>query len=119
MIGGLLDGDTSSSLVRLITLPSGKATLDGRLATGVHDAAGGAYKGSLYVFGGGAASEVATVQRLSPGQVAAKAGTLPAPRSDLVEAQADGKVVLLGGYDGTKAFDRRAGQHRRQSPSPC
>jgi hypothetical protein len=104
LIGGLLDGDTSSALVRLISLPSGKATLDGRLATGVHDAAGGAYKGSLFVYGGGGASEVDAVQRLSLGHVAAKAGTLPAPRSDLVEAQAVGKLVLLGGYDGTKAL---------------
>jgi hypothetical protein len=104
MIGGLLDGDTSSSLVRLISLPSGTAALAGRLATGVHDAAGGSYKGRLYVFGGGGAAEVATVQRLSIGHVAAKVGTLPAARSDLVEAQAGGKVVLLGGYDGTNAL---------------
>ncbi len=104
MIGGLLDGDASSSLVRLISLPAGTATLDGRLATGVHDAAGGSYKGSLYVFGGGAAAEVTSVQRLAAGHVAVTVGTLPAARSDLVEAQADGKVVLLGGYDGTKAL---------------
>lgn len=104
MIGGLLDGDTSSSLVRLISLPSGTAALDGRLATGVHDATGGSYKGGLYVFGGGASAEVSTVQRLSIGHVGVKVATLPAARSDLVEAQADGKVVLLGGYDGTNAL---------------
>jgi hypothetical protein len=104
MIGGLLDGDSSSSLVRTISLPSGKATLAGRLAIGVHNAAGAAYHGSLFVYGGGASTAQSTVQRIVLGHVAAKVGTLPAPRSDLVAVQVAGKVVLLGGYDGTNTL---------------
>ena len=62
---------------------------------------GASYKGRLFVYGGTGNGTVATVQRIDRGHVAVDAGVLPAPRADLVEAQAAGKVVLLGGYDGT------------------
>ena len=102
MMGGLLDGDTSSALVRFVSLPSGKATLDARLSVGVHAAAGASYKGHLFVYGGTGNGTVATVSGSTAVDVAVDAGVLPAPRADLVEAQAAGKVALLGGYDGTK-----------------
>ena len=104
MMGGLLDGDTSSALVRLVALPSGKAALDARLSVGVHAAAGASYQGHLFVYGGTGNGTVATVQRIARGHVAVAAGALPAPRAGMVEAQAGGKVVLLGGYDGTNAL---------------
>ena len=104
LLGGLLDGDTSSALVQHLALGSGKVTADGHLKTGVHDAAGAAYKAGLYVYGGGAASEVSSVQKVTRGATAAQVATLPAARSDLVAAVVGSKVVLLGGYDGAQSL---------------
>jgi hypothetical protein len=100
VLGGLLNGDHSASAVRRIALPAGTVTSDGTLSPAVHDAAGAAYKDGLYVYAGGAASEVAGVQKAVSGSTATTAGSLPAPRSDLVAVQVAGKVLLIGGYDG-------------------
>ena len=104
LIGGLLNGDQSSAKVDHLALPAGTVTADGTLATGVHDAAGAAYGGSLYVYAGGASSEVAGVQKVVPGGTSLSVGTLPDPRSDLVEVQVGDKVVLLGGYNGHRSL---------------
>lgn len=104
LLGGLLNGDKSSATVQRVALSSGTVTADGTLATGVHDAAGAAYGGSLYVYAGGAATEVAGVQKAVAGGTSVVAGTLPDPRSDLVAVQAAGKVVLIGGYNGHRSL---------------
>jgi hypothetical protein len=104
VLGGLLNGDHSSAVVQRIALPAGTVTADGTLATGVHDAAGVAYQGSLYVYAGGAAQEVNTVQKAVPGGTSVTAGALPDPRSDLVSVQVGGKVVVLGGYNGHRTL---------------
>ncbi len=101
LLGGLANGDHSSDAVRHVTLRSGRVAAAGRLAVGVHDSAGAAVGGRFLLYGGGAGTEVATVQRIVPGGTAIRAGSLPAPRSDLVAVQSGSTVVLVGGYDGT------------------
>lgn len=104
LLGGLLNGDHSSPDVLRVALPAGTVTADGKLATPVHDAAGAAYQGGLYVYAGGAASEVAAVQKAVPGGTSVTAGALPEPRSDLVTVQVGGKVVAIGGYNGHRTL---------------
>jgi Kelch motif len=66
-----------------------------------HDAAGAVLGSSLFVFGGGAASSSAAVQRFDlathKGSVV---GNLPRPLSDVSSATTGGAVYLIGGYDG-------------------
>ncbi len=52
----------------------------------MHDSAGAVVGGRSYVYAGGAAQEVATVQRAVPGGAATQVGALPQPRSDLAAA---------------------------------
>ena len=101
LAGGLLNGDHSSARVLHVDLATGAVTDDGTLATGVHDAAGAVLGGSSFVYAGGAATEVSGIQRLTPGGPATQVGRLPEPRSDLVVVVAAGKVVVLGGYNGS------------------
>ncbi|MDX6213193.1 MAG: hypothetical protein QOF82_2280, partial [Frankiales bacterium] len=93
LLGGLLNGDHSSAQVQHVALPGGAVTADGRLAVGVHDTAGAVVGTSMVVYAGGAASEVAVVQRAVRGGTAATAGALPQPRSDLVVATVGDQVV--------------------------
>lgn len=100
-MGGLVTGDTSTAAVRVIDPSTGAVTATGRLADPVHDAAGACLGGHAFVFGGGTASTVATVQEWSPSAGATVAGSLPAPRSDLASAVVGSTAYVVGGYDGT------------------
>ncbi len=100
LAGGLSAAQTSLASVFRLDPSSGALTPDGSLARPLHDAAGAVVGHASYVFGGGAATTVATVQRLAPGGTAAVSGALPQPRSDLVAAAVGGRAVVLGGYDG-------------------
>jgi hypothetical protein len=104
LLGGLLNGDHSSAQVQHVTLPGGVVTPDGTLAVGVHDSAGAVVGSGMFVYAGGAASEVAVVQRAVTGGTAVTAGALPQRRSDLVVATVGDQVVVLGGYDGTRTL---------------
>jgi len=102
---GLHDGDRSTGTVIDIDLPGSHVTVAGRLPQAVHDAAGALLGGMPTTFGGGAASEVATIQQFVPAQRTTRtAGTLPGPTSDAVAASTDAGVVLAGGYDGSRTL---------------
>ncbi len=85
---GLHDGDRSTGTVLDIDLPGSHVTVAGRLPEAVHDAAGALLVGMPTTFGGGDASEVATIQQFVPAQrTRHTAGTLPVPTSDPVAAR--------------------------------
>ena len=98
--GGLTAASNTAAAVLRIDLSAGRIVADGSLAVPVHDAAGAVLGGRELVFGGGAATSVATVQALDAGVPSRLVGTLPEPRSDLVAAAMDGQAYLLGGYTG-------------------
>jgi outer membrane protein assembly factor BamB len=100
--GGLTAAQTSATGVVLLDPASGQLTSQGSLAAPTHDAAGAQIGGTGFVFGGGAASTVATVQQLRPGGTASTAASLPQPRSDLSAVRSGRTVYLLGGYDGAR-----------------
>jgi hypothetical protein len=104
--GGLARGDVSTTRVVQVDTVAGTATLVGQLAVAVHDTGGAVLHGSAFVFGGGAATTVATVQRIS-GTGATSVASLPRPRSDLavVTDSATATAYIAGGFDGS-AMDR-------------
>ncbi len=101
IVGGLATGDITTNAVYSIDAVSGAVRAEGPLAVAVHDAAGVVLGGSRYVFGGGSANSVATVQRLRGTSPADVWGQLPSARSDLVAVQSGGAAYVLGGYDGS------------------
>jgi N-acetylneuraminic acid mutarotase len=101
LAGGLMAGDHSTGQVLALDLTGGSARPAGRLAQAVHDSAGGVLAGQSFLFGGGGATELATVQRSGTGtwQVA---GQLPGgTRSDLTVVGLGDALLLVGGYDGS------------------
>lgn len=100
IVGGLATGDVTTDSVYRVDPLTGAVRAEAPLAVAVHDAAGVVLNGSRYVFGGGNANSVATVQRLSGAGPAQVSGQLPSARSDLVAVQAGGAAYVLGGYDG-------------------
>lgn len=97
--GGLATGDVSTAAVWSVTPATGSGSRAGSLAVAVHDMGGAVLNGGLFVFGGGASSTVATVQRWADGR-AASIAHLPAPRSD-GEVASDGTTAwIVGGFDG-------------------
>jgi len=105
LFGGLGPGSITSSAITDIDPATGKAVKVATLPKGVHDAAGAGIGSASFVFGGGAATESAGVQKLSidaAGKATTStAGTLPTKRADLVAVAAGGRVIVLGGFDGT------------------
>jgi DNA-binding beta-propeller fold protein YncE len=99
--GGLTPQSASSDAVTTLDPVTGATRSGGRLASPTHDAAGAMLGGRPYVFGGGSATSVATVQAVTRGQVAAIAGQLPAVRSDVSGVTVGSAAYLVGGYDGT------------------
>jgi hypothetical protein len=97
--GGLGSGAVSTSTVMRLDTRSGAAQRIGTMATAVHDAGGAVLGGHDFVFGGGAATTVATVQRVGTG-AAIRAGTLPRARSDLSVASTPDVAYIVGGFDG-------------------
>ena len=65
---GLHDGERSTGAVLDVDVPGNRVTVAGRLPQAVHDAAGATLGGSPTTFGGGAATEVATIQQYVPAQ---------------------------------------------------
>ncbi|HJQ07787.1 MAG TPA: hypothetical protein VJ872_20205 [Nocardioides sp.] len=98
--GGLLDGDASSATAYLLTAGGGVRRMPA-LPVPVHDTAGALLAGRPLVIGGGNASEQDVVQEWD-GHRWSVVGHLPQARSDLVAATVGGRVLVLGGYDGSR-----------------
>lgn len=103
VLGGLNRAKQSTAGVYRIDPSSGTARRVGALAAAVHDAAGVMLGGTPFVFGGGEATTVPTIQAFRNG-AGAVVGRLPQPRSDLSAVEADGKAWVLGGFDGTNGL---------------
>jgi hypothetical protein len=103
VIGGLDPGGSSTGRVWRVDLASGVTTRLAVLPQVVHDSAGAVVGGDVFVFGGGAATELATVQRYRAG-TATVVGQLPQPRSDLAAASEGRTAYVLGGFDGTNGL---------------
>ena len=102
---GLRDGERSTGAVLDIDVPANRVTVAGRLPQAVHDAAGATLGGSPMTFGGGAGTEVATIQQYVPAQRTARStGGLPTPTSDAVAVSTKAGVVVAGGYDGLRTL---------------
>jgi hypothetical protein len=100
LIGGLDSADVSSAE---ITVADAHGVLrQGTLPLAQHDAQGALLNGLVYVFGGGAASELDHIVSYDPanGSVGA-AGSLPRAQSDVAVTASDGTAYIVGGYDGT------------------
>ncbi|HEX2894761.1 MAG TPA: hypothetical protein VHO29_12245 [Marmoricola sp.] len=101
LAGGLGPGDHSTDQVLAVDPEHGSVNPAGRLAQAVHDSAGGVVAGKPFLFGGGGATELDTVQGGGSGawQVV---GHLPGgTRSDLSVATVGDSLLLVGGYDGS------------------
>ena len=101
VIGGLDAGKSSTGRVWNVALPSGTTTRLAVLPQVLHDSAGAVLGEAVFVFGGGAGTELATVQRYRAG-AATVVGQLPQPRSDLAAVAIDGTAYVFGGFDGTR-----------------
>jgi hypothetical protein len=101
ILGGLTSPSTSTDAVTALDPVTGATHAAARLAAATHDAAGAMLGGRPFVFGGGSATSVATVQAVTPGRVAGTAGQLPTVRSDLSGVTVGSVAYLVGGYDGT------------------
>lgn len=100
VLGGLAPGDSSTARVWHVDLRTHNATSGGSLALAVHDASGAALAGSAYVFGGGASTTVASVQRYAGGR-ASRVAALPHPRSDSAAAVVGTTAYVVGGFTGS------------------
>jgi hypothetical protein len=74
----------------------------GRLRTPTHDAALAVAGRFAYLFGGGQATSVDSVVRISPTGAARPFGRLGEPLSDLAAVVVDSRVYLVGGYTGSR-----------------
>lgn len=102
LAGGLTAGDHSSGQVLSVDALHGRVRVAGRLAEPVHDSAGGVLGGRPFLFGGGGATELATVQQGGARRWRV-AGRLPGgTRSDLSAISLGDALLLLGGYDGAR-----------------
>lgn len=98
--GGFVGGDSSITNAYRIDLRHGRVRTLPHLPVAVHDTAGG-LAGRPVVIGGGNASEQSVVQGWD-GKAWKVVGHLPQARSDLVAANVAGRVVVAGGYNGTR-----------------
>jgi hypothetical protein len=101
ILGGLTPRSVSTDAVTRLDPATGATRPAGTLASATHDAAGAVLGGRPYLFGGGSAASVATVQAVSTGGVAAVTGRLPTVRSDVSGVTVGPTAYLVGGYDGT------------------
>jgi hypothetical protein len=100
IIGGLNQRAVTTRSVTRLDPVTGRTAHAGQLAAASHDAAGAVLGGTPYLFGGGVAASLATVQSLRVKGTATVAGQLPGPRSDLSSVTLGGTAYLIGGYDG-------------------
>ena len=103
--GGLTPGGTTGRVVRL-GLDGRPAVTVGRLAHPVHDAGGAELDGAMLVFGGGAGTQDAWVQRLATSGRGLVAGRLPSARADLSAVTVGREVVIVGGGASGRADPR-------------
>ncbi len=103
VIGGLDPGGASTARVWNVALPGGVTTRLAVLPQTIHDSAGAVIGRDAFVFGGGSATELATVQRYRSG-VGSVVGKLPQARSDLVAVEVNGTAYVLGGFDGSSSI---------------
>lgn len=101
--GGLVAGDASTSRTYLLDVRTGDQTRLSNLPVAVHDAAGADLHGHVLVVGGGNDTEQATVQQLGDNLHWRVVGSLPSPRSDLAARTVDGRLTVVGGYDGQRS----------------
>ena len=104
LAGGLTASNVSATAVDRFDPTGPTIKRVGSLHTGVHDTAGALVGARLVIFGGGTATgETATVQAAGVGSGLAIIGQLPGARSDhsAVSVQGEGRVVVVGGFDGT------------------
>jgi hypothetical protein len=108
LLGGLLASGGSSADVGVLDLETGALTSVATLASPTHDAGSAVLGGRAFLFGGGQAYPVATVEAVAlPG--AGSAGTsagvvtgqLPQPRADDEAVTVGGTAYVMGGYDGS------------------
>lgn len=102
ILGGLGRGDLTTGQVVRVNPAGGTAQPAGTLAVPVHDSAGASIGGHDFVFGGGSANTVPTVQSWSGAGKGNPVGRLPENRSDLATATDGTTTYVLGGFDGTK-----------------
>lgn len=101
LAGGLDTAQSSTTGVFRMSPGTGALTSLGSVPQAFHDAAGAVIGGSLYVFGGGAATSSSAVQRFDLATHASSVvAQLPHPLSDVAAAQTPNGVFLVGGYDG-------------------
>jgi N-acetylneuraminic acid mutarotase len=102
VVGGLDATKVSTAAVVRVDPATGASQPAGTLTEAVHDAAGVRIGNTILVFGGGGPSEDGTVdvQSIPANGPTTVVGKLPQSRSDHVAATVDGKVYVLGGYDG-------------------
>jgi hypothetical protein len=100
VIGGLSSSDVSTSDVLQLSPRTGITTSVGALSEVRHDTAAALLGSQVLVFGGGSASELNSVESLTSGAAGTVIGHLPTTRSDLSALTLDGRVYVLGGYDG-------------------
>jgi N-acetylneuraminic acid mutarotase len=99
LIGGLSEGDTSTSEVYVGDLTH--VTQAATLAIAQHDAQGALLDGKVYVFGGGSFSELDHIIRFDPASKAVTTvGTLPSAQSDVAVTPIGNTAYVVGGYDG-------------------
>ena len=103
VIGGLDASGASTARVWHVALPGGPTTRLAVLPQTIHDSAGAVIGRDLYLFGGGSATELATVQHYRAG-ASSVVGKMPQARSDLVAAVVNCTAYVLGGFDGTNSI---------------
>lgn len=102
--GGMVAGDSSTASSYVFDMQRLRASPLPSMQVPVHDTAGAVAGSTPLVIGGGNASEQSVVQAWD-GQAWHVIGHLPQARSDLVAAVVGGRVVVLGGYDGTRTAE--------------
>ncbi|TML18475.1 MAG: hypothetical protein E6G39_03145 [Actinobacteria bacterium] len=103
VIGGLDASGASTARVWHVALPGGPTTRLAVLPQTIHDSAGAVIGRDVYLFGGGSATELATVQHYRAG-ASSVVGKMPQARSDLVAAVVNCTAYVLGGFDGTNSI---------------
>lgn len=101
IVGGLDASSGSTNGVYSLDPRTRVLTRLGSVPVAFHDAAGAVLRNNVFVFGGGAASSSATVQRFDLGtRSGSVVAQLPRPLSDIASVVVGGAVYLVGGYDG-------------------
>ncbi|HTP21277.1 MAG TPA: kelch repeat-containing protein [Solirubrobacteraceae bacterium] len=100
LVGGLDSSEVSSAAIDVADLRGLVHTAS--LPLGQHDAQGVQLGGDVYVFGGGASTELDHIVAFDPARGSVRTvGTLPRAQSDVAVTAAGGTAYVVGGYDGT------------------